>query len=179
MAVGDALLAIPLTAVEIPSEHPESLALLEAFQARFGAHLLMGVGTIETVKEGTLALAAGADFLIDSRYRTELHQWSARCGALYLPPLTAPAAAPALQAMGVLMATVSAQLLLSTTLSPAHPIPALLATEVGPADLAACANAGVAAIAVGKQLFPTAAWSMPALIRMGRALRRQWLALQR
>lgn len=179
LAVGDALLAVPLTAVEIPIEHPESMALLEAFRARFGAHLLLGVGRIETMQEGMLALAAGADFLLTNRYRTELHQWAERCGALYIPPLTAPAAAPALQAMGVRMATVTVQQLLATTLPNAsNVLPALLATAVVPADLTASANAGAAAIAVGHLLFPTAMWSMPAMIRTGRALRRQWLSLQ-
>jgi len=179
LEVGDALLAVPLTAVEIPLDHPEPFGLLAAFRQRFGAHLLIGVGTVQQMAEGREALAAGADFLIAAHYRTELHHLAERCGALYLPPVTAHAAHRALDAMGVTMATVTAALLLASAPDAVPTRPALLATEVDEAALAPLFQAGAAAIAVGPLLFPTAAWSMPAMIRTARALRQQWIELQR
>jgi 2-dehydro-3-deoxyphosphogluconate aldolase/(4S)-4-hydroxy-2-oxoglutarate aldolase len=162
--------------VEIPIHHPEATALLEAFRDRFGNHLLVGVGAITTIQEGTMALAAGADFLITTRYSSALHAVAERCGALYVPPATAPAALPAFHAMGVLMVTATTATLLAAARNLGQTVPGVLATDVRPETIAAARRASAAAVAVGDLLFPTAAWSMPTLIRTARTLRHQWLA---
>jgi 2-keto-3-deoxy-6-phosphogluconate aldolase len=176
LEVGDALLAAPVLVVEIPIHHPEAAALVEAFRDRFGDHLLVGVGAITTIQEGTMALAAGADFLITTRYASALHKVAEQCGALYVPPAPVPAALPALHAMGVLMVTATTTTLLAAAHNTGQMAPGVLATEVRPETIAAVRRAGAAAVAVGDLLFPTAAWSMPTLIRTARALRHQWLA---
>ncbi|MCB0123380.1 MAG: hypothetical protein KDE58_14090 [Caldilineaceae bacterium] len=177
LEVGDALLAAPVLVVAIPMNHPEATALLAAYRERYGDHLLIGAGSITTMPTGTAALAAGAEFLLTSRYETSLHTLATRCGALYIPPATAPAALPALAMTNVLMATVQSSVLRSTAPWSPTSSPALLATATEHTnDITACARAGAAALTVEKLLFPTPSWSMPTMIRQARLLRRTWFA---
>ncbi len=188
LEIGDALLAAPVLVVEVPSQHPEAVAVISAFLERHGDHLLVGMGNIQSVAQGSRALAAGAHFLTTTRYTTELHQLAERCGALYIPPATAAAALPALAQMNVTMAAMAGDLLLATAplSSPAPtsvPVsawraqsrPAIVAYQTQPADFSACHRAGATAVAVGNLLFPTADWSMPTMIRRARQLRQLWL----
>jgi len=176
LEVGDALLASPILVVAIPMHHPEATALLHAYRARFGEHLLIGAAAVATIANGAAALAAGAEFLLATRYNTELHQLATGCGALYIPPAPLPAALPALQAMAVLMATVNADALLDDRAWLADDAVALLAMQgVTLEKLARYVRAGATAAVVDRALMPTNVWSMPTMIRAARALRHSWL----
>jgi 2-keto-3-deoxy-6-phosphogluconate aldolase len=175
LEIGDALLAAPVVVVEVPIEHPEAVAIMTAFAERFGDHLLVGAGIVTSMQQGTMALAAGAQFLCTTRYSTELHQLAGRCGALYLPPATAPAAMPALAQMGVVMATASTVTWLADPVSSTAEMPGIIVHDVTPETLGACAATGATAAAIGDLLFPTAAWSMPTMIRTARHLRHLWM----
>ena len=175
LEIGDALLASPVLVVELPMEHPDVAMAIEAFRERFGDHLLVGVGGVASVEQGALALSAGAQFLTTTRYTTELHHLADRCGALYIPPATAPAALPVLLQMNILAVTVPAQMLLSQS-SIVAPPPAIIMENATPEMLSACARANGTAVAIGHLLFPTIQWSMAPMIRMARNLRQLWMA---
>lgn len=174
LEIGDALLASPVLVVAVSMDHPEATALLAAYAERFGNHLLVGAGVIATVEQGISALAAGAQFLITTKYSTELHQHAARCGALYIPPAATSLALPALTLMDVQMVTLAAQMLLAEPHLSSQTQPHLIAQATTPETFAACAAAGAIAVDIGNLLFSTTTWSMPAMIRTARQLRQLW-----
>lgn len=196
LEIGDALLASPILVVALPTDHPEVTALVEAFTTRFGDHLLLGVSGIDTVAKGIEALAAGAQFLMTTRYRTELHQHAEQCGALYIPKAASMAALPALAATNVVAVTMEASALLMESNHfvveiPQADFPAIIATDISDESMRDYARAGAIAADVSEvlfptqssstqspstQAFPTQAWSMPNTIRLARQLRASWLA---
>lgn len=172
LEIGDALLASSVLTVAISMQHADAATALGDYAERYGGHLLVGAGAIRTIAEGITALTAGAQFLCTERYSTELHHHAQRCGALYIPLAAKPAALPALALMEVQMATLAATDALDTL--PLTKRPALLVKGVTPEQLPHCAAAGANAVEIGHLLFPTADWSMPAMIRMARRLRQLW-----
>lgn len=175
LEVGDALLASPILAVAIPMDHPEATALLEAYRKRYGDHLLIGAGAIPSLEAGCSALADGADFLLTARYETALHNAATRCGALYIPPATAPVAVTALATMGVQMVSIQSPVLGQGLPVSKNTTPALLAVAENSTEAVAdCARVGAAAVLLAQLFVPANEWQIPPLIRRMRLLRQVW-----
>lgn len=176
LAVGDALLASPILVIVIPWQHPEAVALLTAFHDRFGDHLMLGASGIATQQDGIAAVAAHARFLMTTHDGVALHQQAKDAGILYVPSITSVTALATLQQENVAMVTMTAQRLLSIPPQLLAAAPGMLVRgEINPEQISLYAKAGAMAVDAGELLFPTVAWSMPAMIRQARQLRQLWL----
>lgn len=84
LEVGDALAATPLTVVAITPGSREPWTAITELRLRFGDNMLVGAGPLADPAQVKAALAAGAQFVFCSGYRSE-ERLACAADALYVP----------------------------------------------------------------------------------------------
>src|SRR4051812_42003375 len=85
LEIGDALLAAPLTVIELLLNGAEALAAVAELRQRFGQHMLIGAGDVQTGGQATAALAAGAQFIASPGFDDAIGRCAQAADVLYLP----------------------------------------------------------------------------------------------
>jgi 2-dehydro-3-deoxyphosphogluconate aldolase/(4S)-4-hydroxy-2-oxoglutarate aldolase len=127
-----------------------------------GDRLLLGAGTIRTVGDAELAVAAGARYLVSPGFDPAVHAWARRAGIAHVPGVLTPSELDAaLQAGAPLQ-----KLFPAGRLGPAYvrdllaPFPEARLVATGAIDVHAAPaylSAGAAAVALGSALVPPGA----------------------
>jgi 2-dehydro-3-deoxyphosphogluconate aldolase / (4S)-4-hydroxy-2-oxoglutarate aldolase len=181
--IGDALLALPVLALEIDLESPYALEALAELRHRAGSQLLIGAGGIQSVEQMQLALAAGAQFTASPTFNPILVRYSQAQAQLHLPGVSSLAAAHQAAAVGCqllkLFCTEQAGLaLLQQCRAALQTVDFIASGEITLQNIATYAQAGAAAVAIGRPLIVEPYRSMASLISTARAFRAAWLEAQ-
>ncbi len=80
IAIVDALVAGGVNGIEITFTTPNALEVVSRLAAKYGADILLGMGTLTQAAQVEEAMRAGAQFLVSPMYEAELVQTMAACG---------------------------------------------------------------------------------------------------
>ena len=160
LPICEALLAGGVLAIEITLTVPNALNAIREASQRFGAHGLIGVGTVLTAQACQLAVAAGAEFVVSPITRLEIVQAAHATDRPVMLGAYTPTEAQAAHEAGADFV----KLFPADKLGPAYvralraPLPHLQIVPTGGVDLQTAADflkAGCAALGVGSSLLST------------------------
>lgn len=181
LEIGDALLAAPLTVMEVTLNTPSALDSIGQLRRRYGENMLIGAGTVRTSAQARQALDAGAQFLVAPNLDLESARLALLRDTLLLPGIfTATEAQTALNA-GCAMVKLFPNLgpdYLKALRAPLDDIEFVPTGGVGLQNIGEYARAGAAAVGVGSSLVPSRPIPMAELITRARALRTAWMAAE-
>jgi 2-keto-3-deoxy-6-phosphogluconate aldolase len=175
LEVGDALLAAPAPLIAVSPGSREPWTAIAELRSRFGRHMLVGAGLVDTPGRVAAALAAGAQFVLCAQPDAATARTCAAAGVAYVPGVSSVAGAAAAQQFpcaGLLLfpacrAGIKGAASLHTV---AAGLPLIAAGGVRGEEVASYRQAGVAAIAVRGVLGPNRKWVMAEMIRQVRRL---------
>jgi 2-dehydro-3-deoxyphosphogalactonate aldolase len=158
-AVGDALHAAGIRAVEVPLNSPRPLDSIARLADRFRGRMAVGAGTVLTADEARAVAAAGGVFAVAPNTDAEVIDAALAAGLVPIPGV-----ATATEALAAIRAgAVHLKLFPAGTYGPGHVkalLPVLPASVriyavggVGPAAMAEWAAAGAAGAGLGGELF--------------------------
>lgn len=179
MEIGDAFLASPIFAISVIYANQRTLQAIASLRDRGGEHMLVGASNICTTQEASVAVHAGAQFLVSPYFN---YATSARAQALatpYLPGVfTREEAEEALAAGHDLQHLFPVDILgpshlldLRTALPDCKFIPS---SGVRLNNIIAHVQAGAAAVIVDCGPTPGLSWTQAEIITHVRSLRRVW-----
>jgi 2-keto-3-deoxy-6-phosphogluconate aldolase len=176
LEVGDALLAAPLPVLAIaPGSHQPWEAVAE-LRGRFGKHMAVGMGMLQSSTQVEAAIAAGAQFVLASPLDPAQVDACVRAGVSYLPGVRTVVQlqeARNLGCAGVLLfptcRMVPTRLAELRATAPGYTIVAV--GGIRPEEMAAYRRAGATAVAVRGILAAQSKWVMADMIRTVRRLR--------
>ena len=179
LEIGDALLASPVLAVSVIYSSPRALRAITVLRERGGEHMLVGASDIRTSFDASMAVDAGAQFLVSPYFD---HATSVRAHVLktlYVPGIFIRAEAEEALAAGHHLQ----HLFPADILGPSHTLdlrtalPDCTFIPSGGVDLnniTAHARAGAGAVIAVCGPNPGEAWTQAQIITHVRALRRVW-----
>ena len=177
--IGDALLAAPVLVMEVTLNTRGALELIGMLRARFGENMVIGAGTVRTVKQFDAAVAAGAQFTVAPGSNSEVFARAGTADILHIPGVFSATEADRARADGAHLlklfpADIGGPAYLKALRAPLDDIEFVPTGGIGPENAAAWANAGAAAIGAGSSLVTGPNQTMADLIERARALRRAW-----
>jgi 2-dehydro-3-deoxyphosphogluconate aldolase/(4S)-4-hydroxy-2-oxoglutarate aldolase len=89
-AVVDAMIAGGVTVVEVTMTVPGAVDLLKELKKQYGAQLLLGSGTVTTVKEAEATIEAGAEFVVSPSLHVDVIRATKAAGKLSVPGALTP-----------------------------------------------------------------------------------------
>jgi 2-keto-3-deoxy-6-phosphogluconate aldolase len=176
--VGDALLASPVTAVEVRLGSHSS-AIIHDLRQRARDNMLVGIGGINEITEIDEAVVAGAQFVTSVNLRPSLVSHCQQKGILFLPGVISIFAAQAAVAAGCAIVRL-------TTGGPAGPayvqtlckvLPdcaVVVAGDITAATITAYKQAGASAILASTSLFAGPNQTMADIITRARQMQQAW-----
>jgi 2-dehydro-3-deoxyphosphogluconate aldolase / (4S)-4-hydroxy-2-oxoglutarate aldolase len=179
LEIGDALLASPILAMEVTMNTPGALELIAMLRDRFGAHMLIGAGTVRTVAQFEDAVTAGAQFTLAPGFSPPVVERSQKQGILHIPGVFTPSEIEAAWAMGcpllkLFPADFGGPAYLKALRAPMNDVALVPTGGVSAENAGAYAKAGAAALGVGSCLITGPDQPMADLITRARALRQAW-----
>jgi len=179
LEIGDALLASPVLAVAITYSTPRSLQAITTLRERGGEHMLVGATNICSAIDASMAVDAGAHYLISPYFDHATSACAHARKALYIPgAFIRSEAEEALDAGHDLQHLFPADILgpthlldLRTTLPDCAFIPS---NGIHLHNIVAHAKAGASAIIVDCGPQPGDVWTQAQIITYTRSLRRVW-----
>ncbi len=179
LEIGDALLASPILAVAVIYSSPRALQSVAALRARGGEHMLVGASNICTAMDASMAVNAGAQFLVSPYFDYATSACAQVLKTLYIPGVFIHSEAEeALDAGHDLQHLFPADILgpshildLRTRLPNCAFIPS---SGVHLHNIVAYAKAGASAVIADCAPQPGDAWTQAQIITHARTLRRVW-----
>jgi 2-dehydro-3-deoxyphosphogluconate aldolase/(4S)-4-hydroxy-2-oxoglutarate aldolase len=179
LAIGAALLASPILAMEVTMNTPGALELIEMLRARFGEKMLIGAGTVRTLAQFDNAVAAGAQFTLAPGFNPALVQRAQVCDILHIPGVFTPSEIEEAWNLGcpllkLFPADFGGPAYLKAVRAPLNDVALVPTGGVSAENAGAYRKAGAAALGVGSCLITGPEQSMADLITRARALRSAW-----
>ncbi len=179
LEIGDALLASPLLAVAVIYSNPRSLQAITTLRERGGEYMLVGAINICKAQDATLAVDAGAQFLVSPYFDHATSACAQSLKTLYIPGVFIRSEAEqALDAGHDLQHLFPSDILgpshlldLHTTLPNCAFIPS---SGIHLHNIVAHAKAGASAVIADCGPQPGEAWTQAQIITHARSLRRVW-----
>jgi len=100
LPVGAALLAAGVRSIEVPLNSPQALDSIAALAQEFGAHCLVGAGTVLSAAQAEDVAAAGGRVIVMPHADGTVITAAKRCGLLCIPGVATPTEAFAALAAG-------------------------------------------------------------------------------
>lgn len=92
-AVGDAIIDAGFSMIEVPLNSPDPLASIALLARRYGPQVLVGAGTVLTVRDVADVKAAGGTLIISPNVNTDVIRASVAAGMISLPGFYTPSEA--------------------------------------------------------------------------------------
>ncbi len=178
VTVGDALLASPVTAVEVHAGiHSQNI--IQDLRQRARENMLVGVGGVAEIAEIDEAVEAGAQFVTSAQLRPSLITYCQQLNIPFIPGVISLFAVRTAVASGcsvVRLATggsVGAQFV-ESILSVTPNCHIIVAGNIEPDEVAAYKEAGVLSLFASETLFQSVDQTMSDIISRARALQSEW-----
>ena len=179
LEIGKALIEAKVPVMEVTLNTSNALGAIKELRRYFGADLFVGAGTVRSVEQVDLALAAGAQFIVSPNFDPDSVAYSQKRDVLHLPGVFTATEAQNAFAAGCRML----KLFPSEVLGPAY-LKALRAplndVEFVPTggisvdNLADYVRAGAVAVGVGSELIRGPQQSLDEITLRAKALRKAW-----
>jgi 2-dehydro-3-deoxyphosphogalactonate aldolase len=93
VAIGDALVEAGFAMIEVPLNSPDPLTSIALLARRYGAHVLIGAGTVLTIADVTAVAATGARLIVSPNVDAAVIRASVAQGLVSLPGYQTPSEA--------------------------------------------------------------------------------------
>ena len=179
LEIGDALLASPVSAMEVTLNTTNALEAIARLRERANENMLVGAGTVRTVAQADEAIAAGAQFLVAPGFDAGVVARAQAKDILHLPGVLTPTEVETAVAAGCRMlklfpAGTMGPAYLKSLRAPLDDIDFVPTGGINVNNMAEYIQAGAVAVGVGGSLFSSPKTSMAEIISSVRAMQAIW-----